>query len=318
MLKRILITSIFLLSACSKNTDNKLFLTGTIEAIEVNVSSKVAGELISIKVEEGEKVSVGDTLALIDATEYMLQYQQALAAERVAEAQYLLLSRGTRKEDIKQAEENLKQAEANYKNAKDDYERIQNLFKTGSISTKQLEDLRTRYEIAEAQLNSAQQFLEKLKVGARQEEIDAAKARYEQASAQTKLLKKKVEDCTVVSPTSGYITKKIVEQGELVTFGSPLFRISNLDELYVMVYLPETELPKLKLGKNAEIKIDAFPEKTFTGTVVYISPEAEFTPKNIQTKEERIKLVFGVKVKIPNPNHILKAGLPADVTIQVN
>lgn len=309
---------IFSFFSCSNNDHKKIYLTGSIEVIELNISSKVAGEIISIKVDEGDKVNKGDTLGMIDPTEYLLQYQQAVAAEKSAEAQYLLLSRGSRKEDIKQAEENLKQAEANYKNAKDDYERIHNLFRTGSVSSKQLEDMKTRFEIAEAQLNSAHQVLNKIKTGARQEEIDAAKARFEQASAQTKLLKKKVEDCTIISPLSGFVTKKIVEQGELVNFGTPLFRISNLDELFVMVYLPETELPKIKLGNKAEIKIDAFPEKSFPGTVVFISPEAEFTPKNIQTKEERIKLVFGVKIKLKNLDHSLKAGLPADVTIHID
>lgn len=316
MAKRTLITLLFLASACSNNFDDKLFLTGTIEAIEVNVSSKVAGELTSIKVDEGDKVSVGDTLALIDPSEYILQYKQALAAEKAAEAQYLLLFRGSRKEDIKQAEENLKQAEASYKNAKDDYERIQNLFSTGSVSSKQFDDARTRYEIAEAQLNSARQVMEKLKTGARQEEIDAAKARFEQATAQTKLIQKKISDCTILSPISGYITKRILEKGELVNYGTPIVRISNLDELYIMIYLPETNLPKIKLGNPAEIKVDAFPDRKFSGNVVYISPEAEFTPKNIQTKEERVKLVFGVKIKIPNEDHFLKAGLPADVVIQ--
>ncbi len=316
MATRIFITLIFLLPACSNNFDDKLFLTGTIEAIEVNVSSKVTGEVTLIKVDEGDKVSVGDTLALIDPSEYILQYQQALAAEKVAEAQYLLLFRGSRKEDIKQAEENLKQAEASYKNAKDDYERIQNLFSTGSVSSKQFDDARTRYEIAEAQLNSARQVMEKLKTGARQEEIDAAKARFEQATAQTKLIQKKISDCTILSPISGYITKRILEKGELVNYGTPIVRISNLDELYVMVYLPETNLPKIKLGNPAEIKVDAFPDRKFSGNVVYISPEAEFTPKNIQTKEERVKLVFGVKIKIPNEDHLLKVGLPADVVIQ--
>lgn len=311
-----LILFTLIVSSCSDNTNDRISLTGTIETIEVNISSKVTGQIISLKVDEGYKVAAGDTLAFIDSTEYSLQYLQAVAAEKSAEAQYLLLSRGSRKEDIKQAEENLKQAEANYKNASDDYKRMEELFTTGSISTKQLEDVKTRYEIAEAQFNSAKQVLEKLKTGARQEEIDAAKARFEQAAAQTKLLRKKISDCVIISPIDGYVTKKIVEKGELVNYGTPLFRIANLDELYIMVYLPVTQLPKVKLGNIAEIKVDAFPDRKFSGEVVYISPEAEFTPKNIQTKEERVKLVFGVKIKIPNQDHSLKAGLPADVVIQ--
>lgn len=308
----ILILSLF--SACSNENKNLQF-TGNVEAVEVLISAKVNGEIISIIVEEGDKISKGDTLAIIDKTEYELQYQQSVAAERAAEAQYLMLLRGSRKEDIIQGEENLKLAEANLLNAKEDYKRVENLFNTGSVSSKQLDDVRTKYEIAQAQYNSAYQFLQKLRTGAREEEITAAKARYEQASAQTKLLKKKISDCIITSPIDGFVTKRIVEKGELVNYGTPIVRISNLEEIYIMIYVPETKLPLIQLGNSAEVKVDAFPDKRFMGEIIYISPEAEFTPKNIQTKEERVKLVFGVKIKVQNYEHFLKSGIPADVTI---
>lgn len=309
----ILILSLF--SACSNENKKNLQFTGNVEAVEVLISAKVNGEIISINVEEGDKISKGDTLAIIDKTEYELQYQQSVAAERAAEAQYLMLLRGSRKEDIIQGEENLKLAEANLLNAKEDYKRVENLFNTGSVSSKQLDDVRTKYEIAQAQYNSAYQFLQKLKTGAREEEITAAKARYEQASAQTKLLKKKISDCIITSPIDGFVTKRIIEKGELVNYGTPIVRISNLEEIYIMIYVPETKLPLIQLGNSAEVRVDAFPDKRFMGEIIYISPEAEFTPKNIQTKEERVKLVFGVKIKVQNYEHFLKSGIPADVTI---
>jgi HlyD family secretion protein len=109
----------------------------------------------------------------------------------------------------------------------------------------------------------------------------------------------------------------LVEKGEFVGVGMPLVRIANLDEMYVMVYLPETQLGKVRLGNKSDVTVDTYPDKKFAGEVIYISPEAEFTPKNIQTKEERVKLVFGVKLKVPNPDHSLKAGLPADVVINL-
>ncbi|MBU1297535.1 MAG: efflux RND transporter periplasmic adaptor subunit, partial [Bacteroidetes bacterium] len=275
-------------------------------------------EVVGLLVNEGNNVTTGDTLAILDRTDYEIQYRQALAAVRVAEAQLALLVKGTRKEDLEQAEEALKQAGANFENVSEDYRRAENLFSTNSISVKQMDDAKTRFTIAQAQYNSAKQLLEKLKSGARSEEIDAAKARFDQAVAQADGLKKKVSDCSVLAPISGYVTKRMVEKGELAGAGMPMFHIANLDEIEIMVYLPETQLGKVQLGNKADVTIDSFLDKNFPGEVVYISPEAEFTPKHIQTKEERVKLVFGVKVKVPNPDHILKAGLPADVSLSID
>lgn len=310
----LLIAFVFL--SCSNDSTNEITLAGTIEAVESTISSKVGGEILELLVNEGTQVKAGDLLAIIDHTDYELQYRQLAAGARAAEAQYLLLERGTRKEDLQQAEESLKQAEANLENAKQDFKRIENLFTSGSVSIKQMDDVKTRLELTQAQYNSAKQLVEKLRVGPRSEEIASAKARFEQASAQADALKKKINDCNVQSPIDGYVTKRLVEKGELVNLGTPLFRIADLSEMYIMVYLSETKLGLVKLGNKADIRIDSFPDKKFVGEVIFISPEAEFTPKNIQTKEERIKLVFGVKLKIPNPDYVLKTGVPADVIIR--
>ena len=308
---------LFVFASCSKDNSNKISLTGTLETIEVTISSKVSGEVIYVAVDEGSKILLTDTLLIIDPSDYEIQYKQAAANAEVSEAQYLQLFRGTRKEDLAQAEEGLNQAQANLKNAEDDHRRINNLFEVGSVSSKQKDDAQMRYTVAQAQYNSAKQLVEKLRIGARSEEISAAKARFNQSKAQAEAVKKKLDDCRVLSPTSGYVTKRLVEQGEFVAVGMPLVRMANLDEMYIMVYLPETQLGKVKLGNRADVTVDTYPDKKFAGEVIFISPEAEFTPKNIQTKEERVKLVFGVKVKVPNPDHSLKAGLPADVVINL-
>lgn len=309
---------ILMFEACSDLKNDNILLSGTLEAVEATISSKVSGEIVRLLVNEGDKVTPGDTLAILDRTDYEIQYRQALAAVRVAEAQLKMLIKGTRKEDLEQAEEALKQAGANFENVSEDYRRAENLFSTHSISVKQMDDAKTRFTITQAQYNSAKQLFEKLKSGARSEEIDAAKAHLDQAVAQADAIKKKVSDCFILAPIAGYITKRIVEKGELAGTGMPIFRIANLDEIEIMVYLPETQLGKVQLGNKADVTIDSFSNKIFSGEVVYISPEAEFTPKNIQTKEERVKLVFGVKVKVPNPDHILKAGLPADVRLSID
>jgi HlyD family secretion protein len=307
-----------LLISCSPESKKEISLTGTLESIEVTISSKVAGEVKYLAIDEGSKISTDDTLLIIDAADYEIQYKQALANAEVSEAQYLQFVRGTRKEDLNQAEESLIQAEANFKNAEDDYHRINNLFETGSVSNKQKDDAQTRYTVVQAQYNSAKQLVEKLRVGSRAEEILSAKARFNQSKAQAEAVKKKLDDCKVLSPMPGYVTKRLVEKGEFVGVGMPLVRIANLDVMNIMVYLPETQLGKVNLGDKAEVTIDTYPDKKFSGEVIFISPEAEFTPKNIQTKEERVKLVFGVKVKVKNPDHSLKAGLPADVVLKLS
>ena len=295
--------SLMLLFGCSSNNRNSITESGTLEATEVTVSAQAGGPILQLRVDEGSAVQAGDTLLIIDATDIVLQQNQAEAGLAMAEAQYKLAIEGVRKEDFIQAE-------ANYKNAADDLKRMEDLFSSSSISKKQLDDARTRFTVA-------QQTYEKAKKGSRVEEIQLAKARRDQAVAQLASLRKKVNDCTVISLTRGTVTKRYIERGELVGPGMALFKVADLQEMDLTVYLPETDLPKIHLGDKAKIQVDAFPKKNFEGSVVFLSPTAEFTPKNIQTRDERTKLVFGVKLKISNPEGTLKAGIPADVTFTV-
>lgn len=295
---------VLLMSGCSNDDSTTVRESGTLEATEVTVSAQVGGTVLKVFVEEGAKVHAGDTLVILDATDWMLQLRQAEAGLVMAEAQYKLALEGMRKEDVIQAE-------ANFQNAAADLRRMEELFASNSVSQKQLDDARTRFTVA-------QQAFEKAKRGSREEEIVLAKARRDQAAAQVALLKKRVQDCTVIAPIAGTITKRYVERGELVGMGMALLKIADLQEMSVTVYLPETEIPKIQLGNRAAIQIDAYPDRSFEGEVIYISPTAEFTPKNIQTRDERTKLVFGVKLRVLNPDGTLKAGIPADVSFSVN
>jgi HlyD family secretion protein len=131
------------------------------------------------------------------------------------------------------------------------------------------------------------------------------------------LLKKNIRDCYVVSPINGFLVKTFVERGESVTPMSSLFKVSDLDVVELVIYVSTEELGYVKLGQEADVTIDAFKDKVYKGKVTYISPEAEFTPKNIQTKDERTKLVFAVKITIPNKEYDLKSGMPADAVIKM-
>lgn len=296
----ILLSVVFI--GCSGDNDSEIAASGTIETTEVTVSAKVGGQVIRLLANEGATVQRGDTLALIDRTDLEIQLAQARANAAAAEAQYKLTIRGAREEDVAQTE-------ANFKNAQDDLNRMEQLSKESSVTQKQLDDARTRFIVAK-------ETYDKLKKGSRPEEIEMARARRDQAIAQVKAIEKKISDSYVVASMPGVVTQRVVEEGEDVLPGAALFRISRLGRVFLMIYVSEEELARVKLGQSANVYIDGRPGQPFKGEVTYISSVAEFTPKNIQTKEDRTKLVFGVKIEVDNPDQILKPGMPADATIK--
>ncbi len=297
-------TIILFLTACSGNATDSVVATGTLEATETTISAQVNGVTKMLRVREGTLVAVGDTIASIDATEWRYQLDQAEANLRAMDAAYSLALKGPREEDVVQAK-------AQYESARNDLARMEDLYKTNSVPQKQLEDARTRYTMAE-------QTLRKLNEGTRKEELALAKARRDQAEAAAGQLRKKLDDCTITAPVAGIIVNTFVEPGELLTPGAAVVRIADVSEMKINVYVSEVLLPRVQIGQKAVISVDAFDDRSFEGEVIYISPTAEFTPKNIQTKEERVKLVFAVRVLVKNPDAILKAGLPADVVITLS
>jgi membrane fusion protein YbhG len=181
------------------------------------------------------------------------------------------------------AEASLSQAQANFNNAQADERRITALFASGSATPKQKDDADARLVLTKAALALAQ---------------------------------KAVNDCYITSPINGTVTNKVMEVGDLATPGSIVVTVTRLDTVILTIYVSEVELGRLKLGASAEVTTDASRKLVLPGKIVFISPVAEFTPKNIQTREDRVKLVFAVKVEIPNPDGILKPGMPADATIK--
>jgi len=180
----------------------------------------------------------------------------------------------------------------------------------------QVDVAKAQYERAEAAVQAAQAQLEALKTGATQEQIAVAEAQVKQVQAAVDLLKVQLDKMTLTSPTSGLVMERTVHRGEMAVAGATLMTIANLDEVTLTIYIPEDEIGKVKVGQTVEVNVDSFPGKVFEGQVNYIASEAEFTPKNVQTKKERVNMVFAVKVKIPNPEHELKPGMPADALIK--
>ena len=302
----------------NSNNYNTIEASGDIEATDVVVSAKVGGQIEKLNFVEGDEVRMGDTLLVLDSEASRIQLEGTIAARQLAEAQLQLLRNGARKEDIKQAEAALNSAKANYELAKNDKERYDKLYETKTVSETQHENYVNRYLVSLQQYNAAKENYEKMNHFARPEEIKQAEARLNQTIANEDLIKKNIRDSYVTAPISGFVVEKYFEAGETVSPLSSLLKLSDLSVVKLKIYVSEEELGRVKLGQKADVKVDAYKSKTFEGNVIYISPEAEFTPKNIQTQDERTKLVFAVKIEIKNPDFDLKPGMPADAVVHID
>lgn len=304
------LTIVILISGCGWNS-GKPDGSGTIECTEVDIAPQVAGKIALLVSQEGDAVKSGDLIARLDSADYELKRNEARATVAVAKAQLELLQAGTRKEDIERAREQAREAKASNEAAEADLKRIEAVFTSGSATQKQMDDARTGAERTRAALAATEQNLAKLVKGTREEELKLAETQVAQAEARLASAEKAVADCTVTSSVSGVCTTRVREDGEFVPVGAPLVTISRLDEVWLSVYVPETSLGGVKLGQAARVKIDGRSD-FFEGKVTYISPTAEFTPRNVQTPDERVKLVYRVKITLANKEGIFKPGLPAD------
>ena len=267
-----------MLSCSSKSDNGRIRASGTIEATEVVVASKVAGQIRELRFDEGTQVKTGDILAVLDHDSADLQLKQAQAGLELAESQLRLLLNGAREEDIRQAEEVLAQAEADLRPAEDDFARMSALLAKASVTRKQVEDAQARLTVAHAQAAAAGEALKKLRSWARPEDLQGARARVAQARAAVEIWNKAVFDATVTAPLSGTVTRKPVEVGELAGVSTPLATIVNRDRVHVMLYLNEVDIGRVRLGGEADLAVDASPDRVFKGAITYVSPEAEFTP----------------------------------------
>lgn len=309
--------SLFIISLILIGCSEKMTIetSGILEGKDITVSSQVLGIVTDITKKEGDQVKKGETILIIDSTEYVMQKRQAQALLLQAQSQYELVKKGARAEDIAAAKEVLSSAKVNYESSKKDYERYKELLESNSVSVKMFDDVQTKYLISERQHKQAIENYNKLINGSRPEEIELAKGRYDQALAQVELAKKKVLDCTLKATSDGFLTKISVDVGELVNMGAVVAKVTDLSEMTLKIFVKETDLGLIKLNQQVDVSVDSFPDSSMTGRIIFISNSAEFTPKNIQSKDDRVKLVFEVKLLLDNPHQKLKAGMIGDVTI---
>ena len=285
--------------------------SGTIECTQVEVAPLVAGRILELPVEEGGVVTQGQVLAVLDSRDYVLRRDEAQAALGVAQAQRDLMVAGSRDEDIRRARAQVREAQAAADAAAADFQRVEKVFAQSSATEKQRDDARAMADRTSASLAAAQEQLDRLVKGHREQEIRGAQAAMDQAAARLAQAEKAVADCQVTAPRDGTVTVKVREAGEFVNAGLPLVTLSRLDEVWLSLYVPEDRLFRVKLGAPVTVKLDGDPAD-YRGAITFVSPEAEFTPRNAQTPDERAKLVYRVKVTLPNPDGVFKPGMPAD------
>ncbi len=179
----------------------------------------------------------------------------------------------------------------------------------------ELHGAETQLQLAEAEVAAARAALDRLEAGPTEEQVAMAEAKVRQAEAAVRLVNVQIAQLTLTAPMEGIVTSRSAQAGETATQGVPLLNIANLDEVTLVIYIPENRIGHIRVGQEVEVQVDSFPGRVFVGELTSIAGEAEFTPRNVQTQEERVNLVFAVKVTIPNPDHLLKPGMPADATI---
>ncbi len=295
--------------------ENTVFASGTVDATEVVVSFRVPGTLRKRPVEEGSVVKAGDPVAALDDREALARLQQAEAARQAAQARLADLEQGYRPQEIAEARAQVEQARANLSHLEDEATRSVVLFEGGATSRQRQDRDRTAAAVAAQQYKAAQERLKLLQGGYRPETIRAAAAQVEEAGAAVAAARVALDDLQAIIPVAGVVTRTHAEVGETLGAGRPVASVTDIARPWIRVYIPENLIGKVRLGMPARVTVDTFPDRAFSGRVSYVSSQAEFTPKNVQTQEERVKLVFAVNVTVDNTDGTLKPGMPADVTI---
>jgi HlyD family secretion protein len=343
-------------------------VTGTIEALQVDVSARIAGRIVERTVREGDRVRRGQLLVRLDAEELEADARRAEAVVRTAEATLRDLRAGARYQEIEEAEaqaaraqaqlddlmagaraQEVQQAEAALRNAsatrvwtESDFRRTQELFRKDLVAMADVDRARQAYEVAVANETAAREKLALVRAGAREHEVEgaraavraarervqllrsgprpdavaAAEAEVDQARASLALARKRLAEMRLVSPLDGVVLHKHMEIGETVNPGVPILTLVDPTDMWLRAYVSETDFGRVKVGQAATLTVDAFAGRTFAGTVTEVASQAEFTPKNVQTKKERVNLVFRIKIAVTNSDGTLKPGLPADAELR--
>jgi len=303
-------------AGCGESPGDAIEASGTVEATEADLGFQLPGRVDSVLVMEGAEVSAGARLALLDRTELEARVAAARAQTDAQRARLRELEGGYRPEELTQARASTRAAEQRFADAARDLERTRNLFAGGALSRQALDRAETAAEITHAERDRAQAQVQMLEQGYRPEQVAAQRAALAQAVAGLQQAEAALGYTEVVAPFGGRVTQRHREPGEIVPAGAPIVTMINPGDRWVRIYVREDRVGRLTLGGSAEIRIDAFPARVYRGEIVFIADEAEFTPRTVQTREERVKLVYRVKIRVVGDTALdLKPGLSADVLL---
>ena len=302
--------------AADRNGD-AIVASGTVEATQAELGFQVSGRLEQLSVREGDQVTAGGRLAKLEQAELIAQREVARAQVAAAQAGLSELLAGSRREEIAHARAVLAVATDRRDLAQRDVERLTPLAEQSLVSRQAFDQQRTQLSVSQGEVAKAKEELQILATGPRAERIAAQRAALAQAQATVGRIDAQLAQTELTAPFSGTITVRHREPGEAMSPGAPVLTIRNFDDRWVRVYIPGDEVGNLKLGQPASITGDANPDKRYTGAISYIASVAEFTPRNVQSTKDRVKLVYEVRVRIAGDSSVdLKPGLPADVQFQ--
>ncbi|MBV8899861.1 MAG: secretion protein HlyD [Verrucomicrobia bacterium] len=288
---------------------------GNVDIRQVNLGFRVSGRVAEMRVDEGDTVKAGDIIARLDAGPYQDQVDVARAQFTQAQANYTKMVAGFRKEEIDQARAQVEQMRANLTNADVNYKRQRALQQTHVIAQQDLDNATAQRDAFQAQLHSAEANLALELVGNRPEDIDMARAQMDNAKAGLQNAVRNLSDCRLVAPSDGVVITRAVEPGTIVSVGATVYSLALNEPIWIRSYIDEPDLGRIYPGMKALVYTDANPGKPYEGRIGFISPVAEFTPKEVQTRQLRTALVFRFRVVIQNPGRYLRQGMPVTVKL---
>ena len=293
-----------------------LTASGTVEATEGQLAFQAAGRIEDIGPREGDRVTAGQALASLDRSEINARRAQLVAQLAAVRAGLAELRSGFRQEEIAQGRAGLRAAETQVGDAERDLERARLLHDGGAVSKEALEKSELALSLSRIQADERREALRLLEAGPRPERVEAQAAQVAAAEAGIQVVDAVLSFATITAPFDGVVTVRHREPGETAPPGAPVLTLMNPDDRWVRIYVREDRIGRVALGQRATITSDSYPDRTYDGRVTFIASEAEFTPKNVQTPEERVKLVYAVKVQVVgDPGFELKPGMPADVRL---
>lgn len=292
-----------------------LTLSGTVDARQVDLSFQVGGRIARLLTDEGRTVHAGDAVAELDASDLRLAAERAAAQSESARKALASLKAGARPQELRVAEAALAQAQADERFAQQEVARTAQLVDQHFVSPQQMDRARSTDDAARARVEQARESLALLRAGARKEDIERATAEVAAAEAAQRSIERQLGYVALPAASDGIVSVRLADAGQVVAAGQPVFRVAQLSRPWVRAYLAEPDLPRVQLGQRAEVRVDGLPGKVFAGRLSFISPQAEFTPKTVETRALRVDLVYRVTVDVDDPGGLLKIGMPADVSL---